>query len=75
VAVKIRVCPCGTRLEKKKYESDKAFEKRLHCNGKCRTRYYKPKPAERGFGIETPKDKSKPRVGRGMLNYLYGRPV
>lgn len=68
-------CPCGTKLERKKNESNAAFEKREYCNQKCRTRYYKPKPAERGFGVEVPKDKKKRRVGHGMLNYLYSRPV
>ena len=70
-----RYCPCGCKLERKKYESDAGFEKRQHCNGKCRARYYKPKPAERAFGVEIPKDKSQRKVGHGMLSYLYGRPV
>jgi len=70
-----RVCPCGTPLEQKKYESQPAFEKRQHCNVECRTKHYKPKPAERGFGIEVPKDKSKRRVGTGMLRYFYSKPV
>ena len=69
------ICPCGTRLERKKYESPASFEKRQHCDVICRTRYYKPKPAERGFGIEVPQDKTKRRVGQGMLAYLYGKPV
>ena len=34
-----------------------------------------PKPAERGFGIEVPKDKSPRRVGTGMLRYFYSKPV
>jgi hypothetical protein len=70
-----KYCPCGTPLERKKYESDAAFEARQHCNVKCRTKYYKPKPAERTFGIEVPKDKTQRRVGHGLLNYLYSRPV
>ena len=70
-----RVCPCGTPLEQKKYERAAAFEKREHCNVKCRTKYYKPKPAERGFGFEVPKDKSQRRVGKGMLRYCYSKPI
>ena len=70
-----KICPCGTRLERKRYESEAAFEKRKHCNGKCRTKYYKPKPAERGFGFEVPADKSVRRVGTGMLRYFYSKPV
>jgi hypothetical protein len=71
----IRVCECGTRLERKKYESQAAYEKRLYCDFKCRTKYYKPKPAERGFGIEVPKNKCQRRVGTGMLRYFYSKPV
>ena len=70
-----RYCPCGTPLERKKNEGPAAFEKRLYCDLKCRTRYYKPKPAERGFGFEVPQDKSQRRVGEGMLRYFYSKPI
>jgi hypothetical protein len=69
------VCPCGTMLEKKAYESNAAFEKRQYCGVKCRARYYRAKPAEHNFGVEVPKDKTQRRVGLGMLGYLYNKPV
>lgn len=70
----VRLCPCGTRLEQKKYESEAAYQKRQHCNGKCRSKYYKPKPAERAFGLTVPRNKTQRRTGIGMLSFLYGRP-
>jgi len=70
-----RLCPCGTPLRRKQKEPEAAFLKRRHCDGKCRAKYYKPKPATQAFGIELRHDKTKGRVGHGMLNYLYGRPV
>ena len=70
-----RYCPCGTRLERKEYESQAAFENRLYCNNQHRAKYHPRKPAEHNFGIQVRKDKTKPRVGPGMLHYLYGKPV
>ena len=35
-----RYCPCGARLERKEYESQAAFEKRLYCNKQHRAKYY-----------------------------------
>lgn len=70
-----RHCPCGTPLERKPKEPERAFLKRRHCDSKCRYKYHKPKPASQSFGIELRHDKTKGRVGPGMLNYLYGRPV
>mgnify|MGYP001221532109 CR=1 FL=1 len=70
-----RYCPCGCKLERKKNESPANFERRQHCDLKCRTRYYKPKSVDRGFGLEVPKDKTVRRTGKGMMSFLYGRPV
>lgn len=73
--MKVRLCPCGCRLERKPKESEAAFEKRQYCDGKCRAKYHKPAPPAKAFGVLVPQDKTKLRVGGGMLNYLYGRPV
>lgn len=69
------VCPCGTRLEQKPYESDEKFAKRLYCNNQCRGKYHNYKAAERGFGFELPKDRNKNRIGTGLLSYFYGKQI
>jgi len=71
----IRVCPCGYPLVRKPKERRQAFEDREYCNTKCRTRYHKPAPKTKAFGIQVPQSKEQIRVGPGMLNYLYSRPI
>ena len=68
--VRIRLCPCGTRLERRAGEGPGVFEKRRYCNSRCRGRYHQPKLAESHFGFKTPLDKSKLRAGPGMQAYL-----
>lgn len=69
-----RLCPCGARLVRKANESQARFEERKYCNSQHRGKYHNYGPAERGFGIEIPKDKTRRRVGLGMMGFLYGRP-
>lgn len=71
----IRICPCGERLVKKAYESDAQFAKRKYCGCKCKGKYHQDPPRENDFGLEVPFNKTPRRVGKGLLNHLYGRPV
>lgn len=70
VTTRVRLCPCGARLESRDGETAAAFEKRRYCSSRCRGRYYEYKPAESHFGYKTPGDKSKSRAGSGMGAYL-----
>jgi hypothetical protein len=69
-ASKVRLCPCGIRLERRSSEGQTMFEKRRYCGIRCRGRYYQQKPAESNFGYKTPGDKSKLRAGPGLGAYL-----
>ena len=69
-ANRTRICPCGSRLERRVGEGLAVFEKRRYCGSRCRGRYFQPKEAQSHFGFKTPGDKSKLRSGPGMAAYL-----
>jgi hypothetical protein len=69
-AIKVRLCPCGARLERKSGENLAGFEKRRFCDSRCRGRYLKVESAACHFGLKSPVDKSKLRAGPGIQAYL-----
>jgi len=68
-APKIRVCPCGVRLERKKGDTEARFEKRIYCSTKCTGKYRQRKPTQY-FGQPIPEDSTRRRAGRGIQGYL-----
>jgi len=69
-ATRMRICPCGNRLERRESESLAVFAKRRYCGIACRGRYFKQQQAQSNFGNQTPGDKNRVRVGPGMSAYL-----
>ncbi len=65
-----RVCPCGSRLVQKPYESAAQFEKRKYCDSRCKGKYHRDPPRENNFGLAVPKVKKQLRVGKGMMPFL-----
>lgn len=68
-ATKIKVCPCGVRLERKKGDTEVKFATRIYCSTKCMGKYRQRKPTLY-FGQPIPEDSARGRVGRGIQGYL-----
>jgi len=66
---KIRLCPCGVRLERKKGDTEARFEARIYCSTKCMGKYRQRKPTLY-FGQPIPEDNTRRRIGRGIQGYL-----
>jgi len=73
--MRIRVCPCGARLEQKAYESQAQFEKRKYCGCACKGKYHRDQSKEKGFGLLVPKNKTGIRAGKGFHRYLDARAI
>jgi len=68
-ATKIRLCPCGVRLERKKGDTEARFETRIYCSTKCTGKYRQRKPTQY-FGQPISENKTRRRAGRGIQGYL-----
>lgn len=62
--MKVRLCPCGTRLRQ---------NQKMYCSNQCRGRYHNYGPVKRGFDIEVPKNRDRIPVGPGFAGYLFSR--
>lgn len=69
----VKVCPCGARLVKKGYESDKQFSARKYCGISCKGKYHKDPPRPRGFGVEVPRNRNTSRITTGFRAYVENR--